>query len=328
MAALTEFELIETLLRPLAAKAPGAFALTDDAALLPELAPGEAYVVTKDALSVGTHMLPNDPPGDMARKALRVNLSDLAAMGARAVGCFMALCLDSESDEEFLRGFVAGLAEDVAEFDVSLMGGDIIRHAGPFTVSLTAFGAVPPDKVLRRNGARAGDALWVSGTIGDAALGLKALRGELSDLPKEHLNSLVQRYRIPQPRLRLGMALAGTAKACIDISDGLVADVGHICETSGVGCVIEASTLPLSNAAEAALAAAPDLLETILTGGDDYELAFAVAADDDERIAALADQGHVALQRIGTFEAGTEVQVVDADGQPFSFPRPGYRHDE
>lgn len=332
MATLTEFELIETLLCPLADKAPGAFALTDDAALLPELAAGEAYVVTKDALSVGTHMLPDDPPGDMARKALRVNLSDLAAMGARPVGCFMALCLGQDTDDWFLKDFIAGLADDIAEFGVPLMGGDIIRHSGAFTVSLTAFGAVQRDKVLRRNGARAGDSLWVSGTIGDGALGLKALRGEFASLSQGHCDALAQRYRIPQPRVALGASLAGLAAvhvhACIDISDGLVADIGHICETSGVGCRIEAPAVPVSEPAQAALTAEPDLIKTVLTGGDDYELAFAVAPEDDSEIATLEGRHHVALQRIGIFEAGAEVKVVDAQGDTISFSRSGYRHVE
>lgn len=327
MAALTEFELIETLLRPLADNAPGAFSLTDDAALLPDLAAGEAYVVTKDALSVGTHMLPNDPPGDMARKALRVNLSDVAAMGARPVGCFMALCLGDDTNDAFLKDFIAGLAEDLGAFDVSLMGGDIIRQSGAFTVSLTAFGKVQREKVLRRNGARAGDSLWVSGTIGDGALGLKALQGELASLPQQHREALAQRYRIPQPRVALGISLAGVARACIDISDGLVADVGHICEASGVGCTIEAAAIPVSEAAKAALADKPDLLKDILTGGDDYELAFVVATGDDDRVAALTDQAQVAVHRIGAFEAGAEVLVVDATGQPVSLSRSGYRHD-
>lgn len=327
MAALTEFELIETLLRPLASDAPGAFALTDDAAVLPDLNVGEAYVVTKDALSIGTHMLPSDPPGDMARKALRVNLSDLAAMGARPVGFFMALCLGQDTDEGFLRAFVAALDEDVALFDVPLMGGDIIRHAGAFTVTITAFGAVQRDQVMRRNGARAGDSLWVSGTIGDGALGLLAAKGDLPKLEEGHRLDLIQRYRVPHPRLALGAALRGVASACIDISDGLLADAGHMCGTSAVGCTIQTSAIPLSDAGRAALVAEPDLFEKVLTGGDDYELAFAVAREDETQLVSLAAQAQVPVKRIGTFESETGIRVLDEKGQAIQVTREGYRHE-
>lgn len=327
MTALSEFELIDRLLRPLADQAPGAFALTDDAALLPNLADGESYVVTKDALSVGTHMLADDPPADMARKALRVNLSDLAAMGARPVGFFMALCLGQDTDEAFLKAFIAGLADDVAQFDVPLMGGDIIRQDGAFTVSITAFGSVRREHVLRRSGARAGDSLWVSGTIGDGALGLKAAQGELQNLEQAHGETLIQRYRVPQPRVALGAVLAGVAHACIDISDGLIADVGHICKASDLGCTLEAAAVSLSKAAQAALKADHGLLETILTGGDDYELAFAIAPKDEGRMAEIANQAQVPLHRIGRFEFGAGLGVLDRQGQTLRFENAGYRHD-
>lgn len=327
MAALTEFELIDTLLKPLAEKAPGAFALSDDAALLPDLPPGEGYVVTKDALAIGTHMLASDPPRDMARKALRVNLSDLASMGARPIGFFMALCLGEDTDQVFLQDFVRGLTDDTALFDIPLMGGDIIKHQGAFTVSLTAFGAVNRGKALRRSGARIGDSLWVSGTIGDGALGLKAAQGGLPDFDNSSTDALIHRYRVPQPRVALGEALLGIASACIDVSDGLVADIEHICNASGVGCTIEADAVPLSDAAQAVLAERPDVVETILTGGDDYELAFAVPAGQESLVTELAQQTQTPITRIGLFEAEPGVRVVDAEAQPISFSQAGYRHD-
>lgn len=326
MTALSEFELIEKLLKPLAAQAPGAFALADDAAMLPDLALGESFVVTKDALSIGTHMLADDPPADMARKALRVNLSDLAAMGARPVGFFMALCLGDKTDQAFLETFVEGLADDVAQFDIPLMGGDIIRHEGAFTVSITAFGAVQKDNVLRRNGARAGDSLWVSGTIGDGALGLKAARGELPALDPAHREALIQRYRVPEPRLNLGADLAGTARACIDISDGLIADVGHICELSGIGCSIEVEAVPLSEAGRYALNLESDILSTILTGGDDYELAFSVDPKNEKHLSTFATETEVPVKRIGRFEKSVGVRVMDGTGSSLNLKEAGYVH--
>lgn len=327
MAAFTEFELIDKLLKPLAAKAPGAFGLTDDAAMLPELARGEAFVVTKDALSVGTHMLASDPPSDMARKSLRVNLSDLAAMGARPTGFFMALCLGQETEHAFLDAFISGLSDDVDELEVPLMGGDIIRQDGAFTVSITAFGAVQRDQVLRRNGARAGDSLWVSGTIGDGALGLKAARGEFLNLDETDREELTQRYRVPQPRMSLGAALAGVATACIDISDGLVADVGHICKASGVSCTIDAAAVPLSSAAQSALTLQPDEIKTIFTGGDDYELGFAIPPEHEDKMTEVADQAQTPVHRIGTFGIDAAVRVLDTQGKAISFTTTGYRHD-
>lgn len=326
MAGLSEFELIETLLMPLAAAAPGAFSLSDDAAMLPELPSGEAFVVTKDALAIGTHMLPSDPPGDMARKALRVNLSDLAAMGAKPVGFFMSLCLGRETDETFVTRFVEGLSQDVDAFSMPLMGGDIIRHDGEFIVTITAIGAVAKDSVLRRNSARPGDSLWVTGTIGDGALGLLAARDEIPDLSAEEQAYLVQRYRIPQPRVSVGQHLVGLATACIDISDGFVADVAHVCKASGVGCRIEASSVPLSAAAREVVALNDGLWTTVLTGGDDYELAFAVPRSREPQFKALMNDLETSVSPIGSFENGSEVAVTGPDGQALTLAQLGYRH--
>ena len=326
MPGLSEFELIESLLKPLAVNAAGSFSLSDDAAQLPDAPAGHGYIVTKDALAVGVHMRPEDPPGDMARKALRVNLSDLAAMGAQPVGFFLALCLGQNTDETFLRAFVAGLADDVDTYSAPLMGGDIIRQPGPFTVSITAIGSAPRDGVLRRNGATAGDSLWVSGTVGDGALGLLAAEGKLPSLSESDRAALIERYRIPEPRIALGVGLIGLANACIDVSDGLVSDVEHICEASSVGCSIDAKSVPLSAATQIALDSDNSVLSSVLTGGDDYELAFAVSQGAEDDVMALAETAGVPVTRIGSFRPGDGVQVFDQSGEAIVFPQTGYKH--
>ncbi|NKB45853.1 MAG: thiamine-phosphate kinase [Alphaproteobacteria bacterium] len=326
MPGLSEFELIATLLKPLAENAPGAFSLSDDAALLPDAPPGYAHVVTKDALAIGIHMRADDPPGDMARKSLRVNLSDLAAMGAHPVGFFLALCLGQDTDETFVKAFIAGLASDVDAYSVPLMGGDIIRQPGPFTISITAIGAVPKDKVLRRDGANVGDSLWVSGTIGEGALGLIAADGKLPELSNEDRATLIERYRIPEPRLALGAELGGLATACIDISDGLVSDVGHICRASTVGCTIDASAVPLSSAAQAAIHGDAKNISTVLTGGDDYELAFAMPDGAKDNLLELSARVGVPVTCIGSFETGENVEVLDRYGARMKLTETGYKH--
>ena len=248
-------------------------------------------------------------------------------MGAQLVGFFMALCLGPNTDETFVRKFVAGLAQDIEEFSVPLMGGDIIRQGGPFIVTITAIGSVKKEAVLRRNRAEPGHSLLVSGTIGDGALGLWAARGELPGLSEARRNALIQRYRVPQPRLALGRALAGVAQACIDVSDGLIADVEHVCAASGVGCEIDMTQVPLSDAGKAALHADGNLMKSILTGGDDYELAFAMSADQEEDLKDLAKRTGTPIKRIGTFGSGKGVRVTDDSGAELTIARSGYRHE-
>jgi thiamine-monophosphate kinase len=235
-----EFEFIARHLRPLAT-ARGALALTDDAALL-EPAPGRQLVLAKDAMVAGVHFFAADPPGQIAQKLLRVNLSDLAAMGAAPLGYLLALARPKEITDAWLAEFCAGLAADNAAFEVPLLGGDTVSTPGPLTLSLTAIGELPRGTALLRAGARAGDDVWVSGTLGDAALGLKVLQGALPAAEPARA-FLIERYRLPQPRLALGEALRGIASAAIDISDGLVADLGHILEVSGVGAELRVDAL-------------------------------------------------------------------------------------
>lgn len=319
-----EFRLIARHFRPLA-DAPGALALADDAALL-DPPPGRTLVLAADAMVAGVHFLPDDPPETIGRKLLRVNLSDLAAMGAEPIGYLMTTALAKETGEDWLEAFARGLAEDQARFRVVLLGGDTVASPGPVTLSLTIIGAVAPGHALRRDGARPGDALWVSGTIGDGALGLDALTGRLSGLGAEAQAHLARRYRLPEPRLALGAALVGVASACMDVSDGLVQDVGHLARGAGLAAVIEAARVPLSEAAAAAVAADPALLARCLTGGDDYELAFAAAEEAEAAVRAAAARSGVAVTRIGRFAEGAGVRVAAEGGATMPLARGGWSH--
>lgn len=322
---MDEFALIAELLAPLSEGAPGAFGLTDDAALV-EVSDGHKLVMTKDMLVAGVHFMAGDAPDLVARKLLRVNLSDLAAMGATPKAYLLGLAAPKGTDDDWFRAFAAGLAEDQAAFAVTLIGGDTVSTEGPLTVSLTALGEAPAGMVLRRAGARAGDRVFVSGSIGDGALGLAVLNGRLDDLDRESRAFLVERYHLPRPRLDLAARLHGIAHAAIDISDGLVADLGHVCAVSSVGAAIEAARVPLSSAARAALTIAPESMATILTGGDDYELLFTASSGDGDQIAALAADLTLPLTMIGQVTAGAGVTVLDDYGAPLSFGSTGWRH--
>jgi len=317
---LGEFDFIAKRLRPLAAGTAAALDLEDDAALL-DPSPGMSLVVTKDAMVAGVHFLEDDPPGQIAQKLLRVNLSDLAAMGAAPVGYLLALARPKVLTDDWLADFCQGLAEDQAEFGIGLLGGDTVSTPGPLTLSLTALGQVPKGQALRRRGARTGDDLFVSGTLGDAALGLLVLQGKV-DPPAAARAFLIERYRLPQPRLALGQALRGLAYAAIDISDGLLADLGHILETSGVGAELLADQLPLSAAARDL----PGVRDAALAGGDDYELLFAVPRERRGEIPALARRLDLQLTRIGRIEAGSGLRIVDAGGREIRSPRAGWQH--
>jgi thiamine-monophosphate kinase len=320
-----EFDLIRRLLAPLTRGAPGAFNLTDDAAVL-AVSHGCEMVVTKDAVVADVHFFPDDPPDLIARKALRVNLSDLAAKGAKPVGFFMALMLPESIDDAWLETFTHGLGQDIDAYQCPLMGGDTTATPGPLAVSITAIGEVKTGHMTQRAGALPGDVLCVSGTIGDAALGLAVARGEYPQLSAAHRAFLLDRYRLPQPRLTLGQAEASRDSACIDISDGLCADVDHICARSGVAAVIEADKVPLSDAARAALTLRSAALSSILTGGDDYELAFAVPPANLAAARAHGAKVGVPVTAIGRLEAGRGVSVLDGAGRPVKLASLGYEH--
>nr|WP_283949554.1 thiamine-phosphate kinase [Limobrevibacterium gyesilva] len=301
--------------RPLAGA--GAFALTDDAAVLAPPA-GRELVVAADAMVAGVHFLPDDPADLVGRKLLRTNLSDLAAMGAEPLGYLMTVSAPRETPDAWFAAFAAGLAQDQAAFGITLLGGDTTSTPGPVSLSLTILGTVARGAALRRNGARAGDGIWVSGTIGDGALGLLAATGKLDD-PTGYL---LDRYRLPRPRLALGRRLHGIASAALDVSDGLVQDIGHLCRESGVAAEIDAADVPLSAPARAA-----GMLERCLTGGDDYELVLAVPPAHEAALHEAARAADIPVTRIGGFRPGSpHVTVRAADGMEMRLEKGGWSH--
>lgn len=320
---LGEFGRIREYFAPLAGL--GSLDLTDDAALL-DCPPGYHLVVTVDQLVEGVHFLADDPPDLVARKLMRRNLSDLAAMGATPRHYLVTSALPQTHDDEWVRRFAEGLTEDQHRYGLALLGGDSTSTQGPATLTLTAIGHVAVGQEIRRKGAQPGDRVWVSGTIGDAFLGLKALRGELTKLSPEQREALAARYRLPEPRCNLGPSLIGIAHAMIDVSDGLIADLGHICETSGVAAMVELPLVPLSPAARELVADDAALLATLITGGDDYELLFAAPPEADEEIASLSRGLSLPIARIGTIEGGAGVRVVDGGGHEISLDKAGWRH--
>ena len=320
-----EFGLIERFFRPLSRAAPGAFALGNDGALLTPPA-GAALVVTKDVMVAGVHYPEGEEPSVIARRLLRVNLSDLAAMGAEADSYALGLALPEDVGDAWVEAFASGLAQDQAAFGVALVGGDTVAAKGPAVLSLTAFGWVAGNVCLTRAGAGKGDDVYVSGTVGDATLGLRAVRGALAGLDPADRAALAARFRLPEPRLALGRALVGVATCAIDVSDGLAADLGHICEQSGVGARIGADAVPLAPAARRAIEAGEATLADLVTGGDDYELLFCAPPSARGAIEAIGQRLGLALTRIGVVERGEGVRVVDADGNPLALGRPGYTH--
>lgn len=317
-----EFELIAQLFAPLSKSAPGAFGLTDDAALLRPPA-GHELVVTADALVEGVHFLSDDPPGEIAKKALRVNLSDLAAKGAEPAGYLLVLMLPVAISMDWLTAFAKGLKQDQTQFALPLLGGDTASTPGPLAIAITALGYVPIGAMIRRAGAKPGDLVFVSGTVGDAGGGLALLKGEGSG---EDVAPLIARYRLPVPRLVLGKSLRGLASAALDVSDGLIADLGHIAEVSKVRIAIDAAAIPRSPALRALWGDDPEAVVRAATAGDDYELAFtAPAAKRDAVFAAAAGTG-VPLSEIGHVEAGEGVILLDAKGQAMKVGRAGWAH--
>jgi thiamine-monophosphate kinase len=316
-----EFSLIARHFRPLAGA--GALDLRDDAALLtPPF--GRDLVLSADAMVAGVHFLPDDPPDLIGRKLLRVNLSDLAAKGAVPLGYLMTVSTPKETPEAWYAGFAAGLLQDQVRYGVTLLGGDTTSTPGPISLSLTIIGHVAPGTAVHRFGARDGDEIWVTGTIGDGALGLAVALGRLVD----PTGFLLDRYRLPRPRI--GLELAGIASAGMDVSDGLVQDLGHLCVASGLGAKILAEDVPLSAAARAAGAsgaAGDDWLVTCLTGGDDYEVLLAVPPDRSEALRTVAARTGTAVTRIGHFHSGAaEVMVRQASGEPLALTKGGWSH--
>jgi thiamine-monophosphate kinase len=313
-----EFELIARYFAPLAKGFKGAGGLKSDNAFL-AADPRHDLVVKTDTVVSGVHFLADEKPGIVAAKALRVCLSDLAAGGAVPFAYQLALSLQSNWTERWIAGFARGLAADQRRYGVALCGGDTTSTPGPTTISITAFGRVARGKGLDRAGARAGDELWVTGTIGDAALGLLAARGGFKSA------FLERRYRLPEPRTKLGPRLLGIARATADVSDGLLADAGHIGEASRLAVHIERERVPLSAAARRIVDADPRLWASVLGGGDDYELVIAVPPRKRAALHATARAVGVKVTQIGEFKRGRGVRLT-VGGREARTPRKGYVH--
>jgi thiamine-monophosphate kinase len=319
-----EDSLIARYFRPLATD-PGAFDLTDDAAILKSS--GDELVVTTDAIVEGVHFLSNDPADTIARKALRVNLSDLAAKGATPAGFVLTLALRA-ADDAWLAPFAHALGEDAARFQCPLLGGDTVSTLGPVMISITAFGRVPSGKMVRRNGAKAGDRVIVSGTIGDAALGLDLLKGgAAAALGGDEREMLIGRYRVPQPRVALAQAVRDHASAAMDVSDGLAGDLTKLCAASAVSAAIDTQSIPLSGPARTLLSVSATGIESIVSGGDDYEILCAIPENRFEAFAQAAKLAGVPVTSIGTIIAGLAIpRFIDGQGAEIALPRRSYSH--
>ena len=324
-----EDRLIARFFRPLATD-PGAFALTDDAAILAPPA-GCDLVLKADAIIGGVHFFADDPADLVAKKALRVNLSDLAAKGAKPLGFLLSLALSPAVGADWLAAFARGLKEDAEHFSCPLYGGDTDRTPGPIMISIAAFGAVPHSTMIKRKGARPGDRVVVTGTIGDAVLGLALLRdpdaARRLGLDQAMQDHLVGRYRLPQPRNAVAEIMRRYAKASMDVSDGLAGDLAKLCRVSGVNALIEAARVPLSDAVRVALSHDPAQFERLLSGGDDYEVLASVAPDRVAALIAEAAAAGVVVTEIGRIEAGRgRADFLDGEGQPLQFARAAFSH--
>ncbi len=339
---MSEFDWIARYFAPLSGET--AWGLTDDAAFLPPLAVEESWVIAKDTMVAGVHFLGTEGWDLIARKLLRVNLSDMAAMGATPYGYLLSTAWPEGITETDIAAFTHGLQEDQQAFGITLLGGDTVRSPGPAILTATLLGHVPTHQMIRRHGAKAGDALAVSGTLGDGALGLRVLRAVASSqfsvasnrAAYEQLafstgnwqlttdNFLPQRYLLPSPRIALGIGLRGIASSMMDVSDGLSSDLAHLCKASGVGAVVEATRLPRSPHTHAI----PDAewLEAALHGGDDYELLFTYPPDQEEAVQQAGATSHTPVTQIGRISEGSAILMQDREGKPTPLCPGGFRH--
>lgn len=322
----TEDELIAQVFAPMAGKE--GLGLEDDAALVSLRENGD-LVVTTDALVAGVHFFADDPPGLIAKKALRVNLSDLAAKAAEPSGFLLALALPGDWTNDWLRAFAAGLGEDARAFACPLYGGDTVATPGPLTISITALGRAPPGRFVSRSGARPGDSIYVSGTIGDAALGLAVWRGEAfaAGLTEEARDHLTERYLLPRPRLELIGALREFASAAMDVSDGLAGDLAKLLRASKTSARIELARTPFSAAARQAMDIRPELADLAITGGDDYEILCCARPDAAPRLERAACEAGAPLTKIGEATPGDGPPVfLDEDGNRKTFNKLSFSH--
>ncbi len=327
---LNERALIADIFAPLAALTPGALNLKDDAAFFSPPA-GKDLIITTDTIVAGVHFQKSDPADTIAAKALRVNLSDLAAKGAEPLGYTLCIALNSETRLQWVEEFARGLQRDQLTYGILLYGGDTVKTPGPLTISITAFGVVEKGGMVQRSGAQAGDQIYVTGTIGDGALGLgvasadKALPLDaLSDDDREYL---LQRYRLPQPRCALVPALARYASAAMDISDGLIGDIGALVEVSEVSAEIILDHIPLSPAVQKLVARDEALLQSALSGGDDYEIVCTIAPQFTEEFEICARRCDVRVNNIGVITQDVRLpRFLDTAGNPVIFSTTRYEH--
>ena len=314
---LNEFEIIKKYLSPLAKNADGALSLIDDAAILKTPKNYDA-VITKDAIVAGVHFVGDEPAEKIAQKILRVNLSDLAAMGAIPHAYFLALMLPKTINENWIKSFAKGLAETQKEFGITLMGGDT-TSSPTLAFSVTAIGLVKSGKALKRSGAKIGDDIFVSGTIGDSALGLYVIKNKLKN------SHLINRYLIPQPHIELGQELHGIASSCMDISDGLIQDLSHITSASGVGAVVNWQDIPLSQAAKKLLPSIKNKYQTIAAGGDDYELLFTANPKFSVKLQKISEKLSLPITKIGKITSSKQVLLLDNEIE-VNLSVKGYNH--
>jgi len=320
-----EDSLIARFFAPLAGE--GALDLKDDAARL-NPKPGHDLVLTADALVESVHFLPDDAPGSIARKALGVNISDLAAKGADPVGFLLSLALPGDWTEVWLAEFSAGLGEAARDFGCPLLGGDTVKAKGALTLSVTAIGEVPEGRMVRRTTAQEGDLICVTGTIGDAALGLR-LRSSpawVGTLSEEERAFLADRYLHPRPRHRLARAVRTYARASMDVSDGLAGDLAKMMRVSGVSAVVDVDQVPLSDSAGKAVRASPALMDIVLTGGDDYEILCTVSENNLDSFRKEADSVGIPLSVIGCVVSGDERPLFRGQGSERRYDVGSYSH--
>ena len=318
---MDEFDLIKTYFLPLASEGEPSFGLKDDVACWsPPL--GHSIVLSKDIMVSGVHFFEDENPENIAKKLLRVNLSDLASSGARPHGYLLGLMLDKDADNNWLKAFARGLKADQDDFGITLFGGDTVKSPHALCLSLTVIGSVKGNDKLSRDGAKVGDNIYVTGAIGDAALGLLCLKG---DLPMD--DYLVQRLRLPDPRLNVGQALLNLGiKAAIDVSDGLLGDLEHILKASNVGAKIEKLKIPLSKPASRFFSFSNKYWDQILGGGDDYELLFTGPIELDNKIKDLGKTLDVPITKIGTIIENKKLQLLDPKGEEEQINVKGYNH--
>ncbi len=326
---IKEFSRIKKFFRPLTSQRMGAMELLDDAALVP-IKKTNSIVVSTDALVEKIHFHSNESADFVARKALRTNLSDLAAMGSKPFAYNLAIIIGkrkSSNIDQWLKLFSKGLAVDQKKFGIELIGGDTVTSLGPTSICITIFGTPNIKGSLLRSGAKVGDGIFVSGTIGDAALGLKLIENRSLSCLSKNNSYCVSRYRIPRPRVELGLALGGLASAAMDISDGLFQDLNHLCGASSVGGLVHANKIPLSKEVSNFVNQNKFSIEQVITGGDDYELIFTAPVPKEKSILNLARLTNTRITRIGTVQSGRGGSILDKNGDFIAVSKGGYSHD-